>query len=145
MSDSEQFSAQRRRVLLGMAATGAAIAGSSLSCPAMAAAAEQVTTAPRSDKTQDHQDFFGKHQSGIVTPRPACGCWSIKMIWQLSGVWTSSLGLVMMASIIKNVGWVTAAHRMPDQHFAPLSKVIGGRFSRIKSGARKPVLQRGKP
>ena len=57
-----------------MAATGAAIAGSSLSCPAMAAAAaEQVTTAPRSDKTQDHHDFFGKHQSGIVTPRPACG------------------------------------------------------------------------
>ena len=74
MSDSEQFSAQRRRVLLGMAATGAAIAGSTLTCPAMAAAAaEQVTTAPRSDKTQDHQDFFGKHQSGIVTPRPACG------------------------------------------------------------------------
>ena len=56
-----------------MAATGAAIAGSTLTCPAMAAAAEQVTTAPRSDKTQDHHDFFGKHQSGIVTPRPACG------------------------------------------------------------------------
>ena len=73
MSDTEQFDLQRRRVLLGMAATGAAIAGSSLSCPAMAAAAEQVTTAPRSDKTQDHHDFFGKHQSGIVTPRPACG------------------------------------------------------------------------
>ena len=49
MSDSEQFSAQRRRVLLGMAATGAAIAGSSLSCPAMAAnEAAQVTTAPSS-------------------------------------------------------------------------------------------------
>lgn len=73
MSDSEQFSAQRRRVLLGMAATGAAIAGSTLTCPAMAAAAEQVTTAPRSDKTQDHHDFFGQHQTGIVTPRPACG------------------------------------------------------------------------
>ena len=71
MSDTEQFDLQRRRVLLGMAATGAAIAGSSLTCPAMAA--EQVTTAPRSDKTQDHQAFFGKHQSGIVTPRPACG------------------------------------------------------------------------
>lgn len=73
MSDSGQFDHQRRRVLLGMAATGAAIAGSALTCPAMAAAAEQVTTAPRSDKTQDHHDFFGIHQSGIVTPRPACG------------------------------------------------------------------------
>lgn len=57
-----------------MAATGAAIAGSSLSCPAMAAnAAAQVTTAPSSEKTQDHHDFHGKHQTGIVTPRPACG------------------------------------------------------------------------
>lgn len=73
MSDSPQFNAQRRRVLLGMAATGAAIAGSSLSCPAMAAGAAQVTTAPNSEKTQDHQAFHGKHQSGIVTPRPACG------------------------------------------------------------------------
>ena len=74
MSDSEQFSAQRRRVLLGMAATGAAIAGSSLSCPAMAATgAAQVTTAPSSEKTQDRHDFQGKHQTGIVTPRPACG------------------------------------------------------------------------
>ena len=74
MSDSEQFSAQRRRVLLGMAATGAAIAGSSLSCPAMAATgAAQVTTAPSSEKTQDRHDFLGKHQTGIVTPRPACG------------------------------------------------------------------------
>lgn len=73
MSDSEQFNAQRRRVLLGMAATGAAIAGSSLSCPALAAGAAQVTTAPSSEKTQDHHAFHGKHQSGIVTPRPACG------------------------------------------------------------------------
>ncbi|WP_421526929.1 iron uptake transporter deferrochelatase/peroxidase subunit [Pseudomonas brenneri] len=73
MSDSEQFNAQRRRVLLGMAATGAAIAGSSLSCPALAAGAAQVTSASSSEKTQDHHAFHGKHQSGIVTPRPACG------------------------------------------------------------------------
>ena len=73
MNDPKQFDLQRRRVLLGMAATGAAIAGCSLSCPAMAAVAEQVTTAPRSDKTQDHHDFYGNHQTGIVTPRPACG------------------------------------------------------------------------
>ncbi|WP_339532431.1 iron uptake transporter deferrochelatase/peroxidase subunit [Pseudomonas mucidolens] len=73
MTDSAQFDRQRRRVLLGMAATGAALAGSSLSCPAMAATAAQVTTAPSSDKTRDHHAFHGKHQSGIVTPRPACG------------------------------------------------------------------------
>lgn len=75
MSDSEQtrFNAQRRRVLLGMAATGAAIAGSSLSCPAMAAGEAQVASAPSSDKTQEHQAFHGMHQSGVVTPRPVCG------------------------------------------------------------------------
>ncbi|MQU55849.1 iron uptake transporter deferrochelatase/peroxidase subunit, partial [Pseudomonas sp. FSL R10-1339] len=47
-----------------------------LSCPAMAAANPanaQVTQAPSSDKTQDHHDFHGQHQNGIVTPRPAAG------------------------------------------------------------------------
>ncbi|MBO6277997.1 MAG: deferrochelatase/peroxidase EfeB, partial [Pseudomonas sp.] len=29
--------------------------------------------APSSDKTQDHHDFHGQHQNGIVTPRPAAG------------------------------------------------------------------------
>ncbi|NWE45104.1 deferrochelatase/peroxidase EfeB [Pseudomonas gingeri] len=87
MSDSSQrnneFSADRRRVLLGMGVAGAAIAGSALSCPAMAAsqgqagqaqvAQAQVTQAPSSDKTQDRHDFHGQHQTGIVTPRPAAG------------------------------------------------------------------------
>ncbi|WP_017906882.1 iron uptake transporter deferrochelatase/peroxidase subunit [Pseudomonas asplenii] len=79
MSDSSQrnneFSADRRRVLLGMGVAGAAIAGSALSCPAIAAAQTQaqVTQAPSSDKTQDRHDFHGKHQTGIVTPRPAAG------------------------------------------------------------------------
>ncbi|MQU50213.1 iron uptake transporter deferrochelatase/peroxidase subunit, partial [Pseudomonas sp. FSL A6-1183] len=51
-------------------------AGDALSCPAMAAANPanaQVTQAPSSDKTQDHHDFHGQHQNGIVTPRPAAG------------------------------------------------------------------------
>ncbi len=77
MSDSEhnnaEFSAQRRRVLLGMGVAGAALAGSALSCPAMAASQAQVTEAPSSDKTEDRHDFHGKHQTGIVTPRPAAG------------------------------------------------------------------------
>ncbi|AZE11707.1 Ferrous iron transport peroxidase EfeB [Pseudomonas chlororaphis subsp. aureofaciens] len=81
MNDSDPsnpaFSAQRRRVLLGMGAAGVALAGSSLSCPAMAAqtgkTTAQVTEAPSSDKTQDRHDFHGQHQSGIATPRPAAG------------------------------------------------------------------------
>ncbi|WP_300731341.1 iron uptake transporter deferrochelatase/peroxidase subunit [Pseudomonas sp.] len=81
MSDSEHstetFNLQRRRILLGMGVAGAALAGSALSCPALAASGgqqpTQVAQAPSSDKTQDHQAFHGQHQSGIVTPRPAAG------------------------------------------------------------------------
>lgn len=80
MSDSDntqnEINLQRRRVLLGMGVAGAALAGSVLSCPAMAAsgaANAQVTQAPSSDKTQDHHEFHGQHQNGIVTPRPAAG------------------------------------------------------------------------
>ncbi|HCN63160.1 MAG TPA: deferrochelatase/peroxidase EfeB [Pseudomonas sp.] len=80
MSDSDntqnEINLQRRRVLLGMGVAGAALAGSALSCPAMAAsgaANAQVTQAPSSDKTQDYHEFHGQHQNGIVTPRPAAG------------------------------------------------------------------------
>lgn len=80
MSDSENsldpFNLQRRRVLLGMGVAGAALAGGALSCPAMAAsggASAQVTQAPSSDKTRDHHQFYGQHQNGIITPRPAAG------------------------------------------------------------------------
>src|SRR5476649_2623105 len=74
MKDLEQFSAQRRRVLMGMGAAGVALAGTALSCPAMAAASPaQVTEAPSSDKTEDRHDFHGKHQTGITTQRPASG------------------------------------------------------------------------
>ncbi len=73
MNDSEPLNLQRRRVLMGMGAAGVALAGSALSCPAMAAQPAQVTEAPSSDKTEDRHDFHGVHQAGIVTPRPASG------------------------------------------------------------------------
>lgn len=77
MKDSDMsnapLSAQRRRVLLGLGAAGAALAGSSLSGNVLAASPSQVTEAPHSKKTQDHNEFHGPHQTGIVTPRPAAG------------------------------------------------------------------------
>jgi deferrochelatase/peroxidase EfeB len=73
MNDSKPFNLQRRQVLMGMGAAGVALAGSALSCPAMAASPSQVTEAPSSERTEDRHDFHGKHQTGIVTPRPASG------------------------------------------------------------------------
>ena len=75
-SDSKNapISTDRRRVLLGLGAAGAAVAGASLTGNAFAAPAPaQVTEAPKSEKTQDHNAFHGQHQSGIVNPRPTAG------------------------------------------------------------------------
>ena len=52
-------SIQRRRVLMGLGAAGAALAGSSLSGNVLAAAPAQVTEAPNSDKTEDRNAFHG--------------------------------------------------------------------------------------
>jgi deferrochelatase/peroxidase EfeB len=38
-----------------------------------ALSSESVTNAPESDKLQESQPFYGVHQPGIVTPRPATG------------------------------------------------------------------------
>lgn len=74
-SSNAPISAERRRVLMGLGAAGAAMAGASLSGNALAAtsAPAQVTEAPKSEKTQDRNEFHGVHQTGIVTPRPTAG------------------------------------------------------------------------
>ena len=75
-SNNSPISTDRRRVLLGLGAAGAAVAGASLTGNAFAAtppAPAQVTEAPKSEKTQDHNEFHGIHQSGIVNPRPTAG------------------------------------------------------------------------
>lgn len=65
------FSRDRRRLLAALGASGGAIAGGI--GPAFAQQAGNVTDAPLSDVAQQRQPFFGAHQSGIVTPRPASG------------------------------------------------------------------------
>ena len=59
-SSNAPVSVERRRVLMGLGAAGAAIAGASLTGNALAATAPaQVTEAPKSEKTQDHNAFHG--------------------------------------------------------------------------------------
>lgn len=66
------FVTNRRRLLAGLA--GGAAAAAALR-PASAADSPDapVAAAPQSDRAREAQAFFGPHQSGIVTPRPAAG------------------------------------------------------------------------
>lgn len=61
------LSPSRRSVLIG------AVAGALAPQMAVAAAAGSVTNAPESDTIDQRQPFYGEHQPGIVTPRPAAG------------------------------------------------------------------------
>ncbi|MDR6634683.1 deferrochelatase/peroxidase EfeB [Phyllobacterium sp. 1468] len=64
----------RRNVLFGVGAAGSALAtGLTTARAAEKQQGGQVTDAPVSDKTQERQSFYGLHQAGIVTPRPAAG------------------------------------------------------------------------
>ena len=68
-------SAARRALLLGAGATGVAGAVAGVLAPqtARALSTDSVTNAPESDKIHESQPFYGAHQPGIVTPRPAAG------------------------------------------------------------------------
>ena len=70
-------SPERRAILLGAGATGVASVLASQVAHARSSnnslSSESVTNAPESDKLQESQPFYGMHQPGIVTPRPATG------------------------------------------------------------------------
>ena len=70
-------SSTRRALLLGAGATGVACVLAPQAANARASnnglSSESVTNAPESDKLQESQPFYGVHQPGIVTPRPATG------------------------------------------------------------------------
>ncbi|ALN75733.1 iron uptake transporter deferrochelatase/peroxidase subunit [Aureimonas sp. AU20] len=69
------FVTNRRRLLVGFAggATAAAVALRPAGVSAGPKPDEQVSEVPRSDRAREVQPFEGRHQSGIVTPRPAAG------------------------------------------------------------------------
>lgn len=63
------FSPSRRSLLTG----GAAVLGGASLAQAASEPARNPAAAPESDTTAQRQPFYGLHQSGIVTPRPATG------------------------------------------------------------------------
>ncbi|MEP7457538.1 iron uptake transporter deferrochelatase/peroxidase subunit [Phyllobacterium sp. SB3] len=69
-SDIRKLNTTRRNVLFG---AGTAMVAGLTGAGAAEKQGEQVTDAPVSDKTQERQSFYGLHQAGIVTPRPAAG------------------------------------------------------------------------
>ncbi|MCW4116331.1 iron uptake transporter deferrochelatase/peroxidase subunit [Aurantimonas sp. MSK8Z-1] len=69
--EARRTGANRRQMLLGLgAAAGGAMA---LGARPSAAAERQVADAPTEAETVRRQPFYGEHQAGIVTPRPAHG------------------------------------------------------------------------
>jgi deferrochelatase/peroxidase EfeB len=81
MTHDRSFLADRRRLLLGLGATGGSLAGGFL--PAAAATPPIAADAPAADNvaaappggggTGQRQPVHGRHQAGVVTPRPAAG------------------------------------------------------------------------
>lgn len=79
-AEGQPASPNRRRMI---GAAGAAIAGLAATArpahavdpvaPAAPDSSAQVTDAPQSTHTQDRVPFRGRHQAGIVTPRPTAG------------------------------------------------------------------------
>lgn len=67
------LSTDRRRLLFGLGLAGSAAALGSREARASEGHGEQVTDAPPSDRMRERQPFYGRHQSGIVTPRPEAG------------------------------------------------------------------------
>ncbi|MFO1071142.1 MAG: iron uptake transporter deferrochelatase/peroxidase subunit [Geminicoccaceae bacterium] len=59
----------RRRLLQGLGAAGGLLPVAAIG----PARAENVAAAPPSDTAEQRQPFFGRHQAGVVTPRPAAG------------------------------------------------------------------------
>jgi deferrochelatase/peroxidase EfeB len=66
----------RRQLLKGFGATACGLMSGGIAARAADtpdAGKENVARAPISDQTQQRQPFYGKHQSGVVTPRQATG------------------------------------------------------------------------
>jgi deferrochelatase/peroxidase EfeB len=75
---SNDFSQERRRLLLGVGAGTAGMVAAVAVAPtrsfaATVPAAGSVANAPESNTLLETHEFYGLHQPGIVTPRPAAG------------------------------------------------------------------------
>jgi deferrochelatase/peroxidase EfeB len=65
----------RRRLLIGLGASGSAVAAAMMNTSHVAAqnSGGQTADALGQISTSQRQPFYGKHQAGVVTPRPAAG------------------------------------------------------------------------
>jgi deferrochelatase/peroxidase EfeB len=66
-------SPQRRQLLAGLSVAGGALIGGIVPAYTADSGASAVTVAPESDASLQRQPFYGLHQPGIITPRPASG------------------------------------------------------------------------
>jgi deferrochelatase/peroxidase EfeB len=66
-------SPERRQLLASLSAAGGALIGSIVPAYSADSGASSVTVAPESEASLQRQPFYGLHQPGIITPRPASG------------------------------------------------------------------------
>ncbi len=116
----------RRRVLIGLGAAACALSSGGTSVRAAAPTNEEgnVARAPASDKTQQRQPFYGIHQSGVTTPRPATG-----MVAAFEVLATTPADLVrLFETLTARIAFLTQGGAPPalDPRFPPADSGILG-------------------
>jgi deferrochelatase/peroxidase EfeB len=123
----ESFSSNRRRVLLGLGGAGGLLASSVVPAVAQEQERAKVADAPVSEQTQEQQPFFGLHQSGVTTPRPAAG-----MIAAFDILATTRQDLVrLFTTLTERISFLTRGGTPP---------VLDPRFPPADSGILGPVV-----
>lgn len=129
MKERPNLLANRRNLLLGLGAAGGAFVGAQM--PAGAAAppvvGDNVAAAPPSDRTGQHQPFYGRHQAGVVTPRPAAG-----LVASFDVIATTPADLArLFRTLTERAAFLTQGGAPPD---------LDPRFPPADSGILGPVV-----
>jgi deferrochelatase/peroxidase EfeB len=121
--------ADRRRLLLGLGAAGGALVGGRGPTAAATAPAtgDNVAAAPPSAFTGQRQPFHGRHQAGVVTPRPAAG-----LMASFDVIATTPADLVrLFRTLTERAAFLTQGGAPPD---------LDPRFPPADSGILGPIV-----
>ena len=116
--------AGRRQLLQGLGAAGVVMAGAGLPARADEHDKANVAQAPVADRMAERQPFYGEHQAGIVTARPAAG-----MVASFDVLATDTAGLVrLFRTLTERLAFLTQGGTVPvlDPKLPPADSGILG-------------------